>query len=139
VARYVQFLTIFFYQFLLSSPRPSAFISHLFERARLHCDSCDSLVLVCKSVKAVRCIVQRMNRSKQAVQQIPMTNVVSDINLQVKPLGVIWGRFPQWNQTNTIMFDDMRRNFIMNPQSGLKVNEFLRTIWCKTSIMYNRH
>jgi len=41
--------------------------------------------------------------------------------LQVKPLGVLWGRFPQWHSGNTIMFDDMRRNFIMNPQNGLKV------------------
>jgi ubiquitin-like domain-containing CTD phosphatase 1 len=44
--------------------------------------------------------------------------------IQVKPLGVIWGRFPQWSQTNTIMVDDLRRNFIMNPQNGLKIRPF---------------
>jgi ubiquitin-like domain-containing CTD phosphatase 1 len=44
--------------------------------------------------------------------------------IEVKPLGVIWGRFPQWNQTNTIMVDDLRRNFIMNPQNGLKIRPF---------------
>jgi len=44
--------------------------------------------------------------------------------IEVKPLGVIWGRFPQWNKTNTIMFDDLRRNFIMNPQNGLKIKPF---------------
>jgi len=40
---------------------------------------------------------------------------------QVKPLGVIWGKFPQWSRTNTVMVDDLRRNFIMNPENGLKV------------------
>lgn len=41
--------------------------------------------------------------------------------VDVKPLGVIWGKFSQWSAKNTIMFDDIRRNFLMNPQSGLKV------------------
>ena len=41
--------------------------------------------------------------------------------IDVKPLGVIWGKYSQWSEKNTIMFDDIRRNFIMNPQSGLKV------------------
>ena len=44
--------------------------------------------------------------------------------INVKPLGVIWGKFEQWSEKNTIMFDDIRRNFIMNPQSGLKVTYF---------------
>ena len=39
----------------------------------------------------------------------------------MKPLGVIWGRFLHWNRTNTVMVDDLRRNFIMNPENGLKV------------------
>jgi ubiquitin-like domain-containing CTD phosphatase 1 len=44
--------------------------------------------------------------------------------MQVKPLGVIWGKFPQYSQRNTIMFDDLRRNFLMNPQSGLRIRPF---------------
>ncbi|XP_041369475.1 ubiquitin-like domain-containing CTD phosphatase 1 [Gigantopelta aegis] len=44
--------------------------------------------------------------------------------IEVKPLGVIWGKFNQWSAKNTIMFDDIRRNFIMNPQSGLKIRPF---------------
>lgn len=43
---------------------------------------------------------------------------------QCKPLGVIWGKFPQYNSTNTIMFDDIRRNFLMNPQNGLRIEPF---------------
>lgn len=44
--------------------------------------------------------------------------------VEVKPLGVIWGMYPQWSEKNTIMFDDIRRNFIMNPQSGLRIKAF---------------
>ncbi|XP_065352494.1 ubiquitin-like domain-containing CTD phosphatase 1 [Cloeon dipterum] len=44
--------------------------------------------------------------------------------IEVKPLGVIWGKFPQYSPSNTIMFDDIRRNFIMNPQTGLKIRPF---------------
>jgi len=42
----------------------------------------------------------------------------------VKPLGVIWGKYPQYTKQNTIMFDDLRRNFLMNPQNGLKIRPF---------------
>lgn len=44
--------------------------------------------------------------------------------IEVKPLGVIWGKFPQYNKDNTIMFDDLRRNFLMNPFNGLKIRPF---------------
>lgn len=45
--------------------------------------------------------------------------------LNVKPLAVIWGKFPgQYTPKNTIMFDDTRRNFLMNPQNGLKIKAF---------------
>jgi ubiquitin-like domain-containing CTD phosphatase 1 len=49
--------------------------------------------------------------------------------LNVKPLAVIWGKFPgQYTHKNTIMFDDTRRNFLMNPQNGLKIKAF-REAW----------
>ena len=41
--------------------------------------------------------------------------------LDVKPLAVIWGLYPQYGAHNTIMLDDLSRNFLMNPQSGLRV------------------
>ncbi|XP_071948602.1 ubiquitin-like domain-containing CTD phosphatase 1 [Antedon mediterranea] len=44
--------------------------------------------------------------------------------VEVKPLGVIWGKYKQYNSNNTIMFDDIRRNFLMNPQNGLKIRPF---------------
>lgn len=44
--------------------------------------------------------------------------------VDVKPLGVIWGKYPQYSKQNTIMFDDLRRNFLMNPQNGLKIRPF---------------
>lgn len=43
----------------------------------------------------------------------------------VKPLRVIWDRYAEfYNPTNTIMFDDLSRNFLMNPQNGLKIAPF---------------
>jgi len=44
--------------------------------------------------------------------------------IDVKPLGVIWGKYPQYTPQNTIMFDDLRRNFSMNPKNGLKIRPF---------------
>lgn len=44
----------------------------------------------------------------------------------VKPLGVIWGKYKQYTAKNTIMFDDIKRNFLMNPQSGLRIRPFRR-------------
>ncbi|XP_071167438.1 ubiquitin-like domain-containing CTD phosphatase 1 [Mytilus edulis] len=44
--------------------------------------------------------------------------------IEVKPLGVIWGKYKQWDASNTIMFDDIRRNFIMNPKTGLRIRAF---------------
>lgn len=44
--------------------------------------------------------------------------------VDVKPLAVIWQKFPQYSSKNTIMFDDIRRNFFMNPKSGLRIKPF---------------
>ncbi|XP_015878949.3 ubiquitin-like domain-containing CTD phosphatase [Ziziphus jujuba] len=42
-----------------------------------------------------------------------------------KPLGLIWAQFPEfYSSKNTIMFDDLRRNFVMNPQNGLTIKPF---------------
>ncbi|KAK7318755.1 hypothetical protein RJT34_03462 [Clitoria ternatea] len=42
-----------------------------------------------------------------------------------KPLGLIWAQFPEfYTASNTIMFDDLRRNFVMNPQNGLTIKPF---------------
>lgn len=45
--------------------------------------------------------------------------------LNVKPLKVIWDKFPEfYSSKNTIMFDDLRRNFLMNPQNGLRIEPY---------------
>ncbi|XP_064465626.1 ubiquitin-like domain-containing CTD phosphatase 1 isoform X2 [Ornithodoros turicata] len=44
--------------------------------------------------------------------------------VDVKPLAVIWGKFPEYGPENTIMIDDIRRNFLMNPKNGLRVRPF---------------
>lgn len=45
--------------------------------------------------------------------------------LNVKPLKVVWDKFPEfYSPKNTIMFDDLKRNFLMNPQNGLRIEPF---------------
>ncbi|ROJ62556.1 Ubiquitin-like domain-containing CTD phosphatase 1 [Anabarilius grahami] len=47
--------------------------------------------------------------------------------VEVKPLGVIWGKYSEfYDRKNTIMFDDIGRNFLMNPQNGLKIRPFMK-------------
>ena len=44
---------------------------------------------------------------------------------KVKPLGVMWGLYPnQYSPANTIMIDDLSRNFVMNPQTGLRIRPY---------------
>ncbi|KAG6780211.1 hypothetical protein NC651_007688 [Populus alba x Populus x berolinensis] len=44
---------------------------------------------------------------------------------ECKPLGLIWAKFPEfYSSKNTIMFDDLRRNFMMNLQNGLVIKPF---------------
>ena len=54
--------------------------------------------------------------------------ILGSLGFQVKPLAVIWGKFPQYDCTNTVMVDDLRRNFLMNPSNGIKVNLLERCI-----------
>lgn len=43
--------------------------------------------------------------------------------VEVKPLPVLWGMYPAAGHGphSTIMFDDLRRNFLMNPSCGLRI------------------
>ena len=45
---------------------------------------------------------------------------------QVKPLQLIWSKFPRWGPQNTVHLDDLSRNFALNLSSGLKVTGFYR-------------
>ena len=45
---------------------------------------------------------------------------------QVKPLQIIWSKFPQWGAFNTVHLDDLSRNFALNQLSGLKVKAYYR-------------
>jgi len=42
----------------------------------------------------------------------------------VKPLALIWSKLPQFSERNTIHIDDLSRNFVFNPKSGLKIKPF---------------
>jgi ubiquitin-like domain-containing CTD phosphatase 1 len=44
---------------------------------------------------------------------------------ECKPLQVLWSRFPDtYTPANTIMFDDLLRNYVCNPQNGLVIRPF---------------
>lgn len=61
------------------------------------------------------------------LDHLAMITVQSDSRgiFDCKPLGLIWAHFPEfYNSKNTIMFDDLRRNFVMNPQNGLTIKAF---------------
>ncbi|EPS69935.1 hypothetical protein M569_04827 [Genlisea aurea] len=61
------------------------------------------------------------------LDHLAMITVHSDSRgvFDCKPLGLIWAQFPTlYGAKNTIMFDDLRRNFVMNPQNGLKIKPF---------------
>ncbi|CAN1828969.1 Ubiquitin-like domain-containing CTD phosphatase [Linum perenne] len=61
------------------------------------------------------------------LDHLGMITVQSDARgiFDCKPLGLIWGHFPEfYSPKNTIMFDDLRRNFVMNPQNGLTIKPF---------------
>ncbi|ONK73120.1 uncharacterized protein A4U43_C04F27460 [Asparagus officinalis] len=61
------------------------------------------------------------------LDHLAMITVQSDKHgtFECKPLGLIWAYFPEfYNEGNTIMFDDLKRNFVMNPQNGLTIRPF---------------
>ncbi|RZC73538.1 hypothetical protein C5167_049012 [Papaver somniferum] len=61
------------------------------------------------------------------LDHMAMITVQSDSRgiFDCQPLGLIWGQFPEfYSSKNTIMFDDLRRNFVMNPQNGLTIRPF---------------
>jgi len=45
---------------------------------------------------------------------------------QVKPLKIIWDKFSQWNENNTLHIDDMAKNFALNPGCGVCVSGYYR-------------
>ncbi|CAF0848235.1 unnamed protein product [Rotaria sordida] len=52
----------------------------------------------------------------------------------VKPLPVIWEKYPTlYSEKNTIMFDDVSRNFLLNPLNGLKIRPFKRAHFTRTT------
>lgn len=50
----------------------------------------------------------------------------SSVVHHVKPLQIIWTKFPRWGSHNTVHVDDLSRNFALNLGSGLKCSGFYR-------------
>ena len=42
-----------------------------------------------------------------------------------KPLPLLWAKFPElYNEQNTVMLDDLARNYVYNKQNGLVIRPF---------------
>lgn len=50
----------------------------------------------------------------------------SSLTHHVKPLQLIWTKFPQYGSHNTLHIDDLSRNFALNLKSGLKCKAYYR-------------
>ncbi|KAJ2557943.1 hypothetical protein EV175_001047 [Coemansia sp. RSA 1933] len=56
------------------------------------------------------------------------------VRRQIKPLELIWKRFPEYyGPHNTIHIDDLERNFALNWQNGLKIKPFRQEGWRRGS------
>lgn len=64
---------------------------------------------------------------KTSMFQIVSTNRSGKkVTHHVKPLQIIWSKFPHWNSRNTVHLDDLARNFALNLGSGLKCTAYYR-------------
>jgi ubiquitin-like domain-containing CTD phosphatase 1 len=50
----------------------------------------------------------------------------STVSHHVKPLQIIWSKFPAWGPHNTVHVDDLERNFALNLGSGIKCRAYFR-------------
>lgn len=50
----------------------------------------------------------------------------SSVVHHVKPLQIIWTKFPRWGSHNTVHIDDLSRNFALNLSCGLKCSAYYR-------------
>ena len=50
----------------------------------------------------------------------------SKVQHYVKPLQIIWSKFPRWGEHNTVHIDDLERNFALNLTNGLKCTAYYR-------------
>jgi ubiquitin-like domain-containing CTD phosphatase 1 len=50
----------------------------------------------------------------------------ASVQHHVKPLHIIWRKFPCWDVHNTVHVDDLSRNFALNPDAGLKIKAYYR-------------
>ena len=50
----------------------------------------------------------------------------SSVVHHVKPLQIIWTKFPRWGSHNTVHIDDLSRNFALNLTSGIKISGYYR-------------
>lgn len=70
---------------------------------------------------------QRSSSSSSSKKSKSNNNNTDSITHHVKPLQIIWSKFPnRWNEHNTIHIDDLSRNFALNLKNGLKCKPYYR-------------
>jgi len=106
------------------------FLHEFLETAYEHYDICiwsaTNMVWIEEKMKLLGCTVNPNYKLSFYLDSRAMISISTQKYglCDVKPLGVIWGKYEQYSARNTIMFDDLRRNFMMNPQTGLKIRAF---------------
>lgn len=106
------------------------FLHEFLETAYEHYDICiwsaTNMLWIEEKMKLLGCLANQNYKLAFFLDSRAMISITTSKYgmIDVKPLGVIWGKYPQYSQRNTIMFDDLRRNFLMNPQSGLRIRPF---------------
>lgn len=50
----------------------------------------------------------------------------TSVTHHVKPLPLIWAKFPRWSSKNSLIIDDLSRNFALNLSSGIKIPAYHR-------------
>ncbi|KAF2883049.1 hypothetical protein ILUMI_23126 [Ignelater luminosus] len=53
---------------------------------------------------------------------VPIQTV--DKVIQIKPLAFIWEKFSEYNHTNTVICDEIKYNFYLNPKNGILINPY---------------
>ncbi|KAL3614598.1 hypothetical protein CASFOL_041684 [Castilleja foliolosa] len=111
----------------LMRPYLHEFLSAVYAEYDIMIWSATSMKWVVKKMEELEVLNNPNYKITALLDHLAMISVQTD-NLGVfycKPLGIIWAHFPEYySAKNTIMFDDLSRNFVMNPQNGLKIKPF---------------
>ncbi|KAJ0961391.1 hypothetical protein J5N97_000427 [Dioscorea zingiberensis] len=120
----------------LMRPYLHEFLSAVYAEYDIMIWSATSMKWVELKMEQLGVLGNRNYRITALLDHLAMISVQSDSlrTFDCKPLGLIWAQLPEfYNEKNTSMFDDLRRNFVMNPQNGLIIRPFRKAHLNRTS------